>query len=192
MTSPVAYLHENVLLTLRTIAPEWKEEFNRLDIKLRLDTEEQRIRFAAELAGKEIIVGTACLERLWAIAFAYYRFYREIASRRVADQTNRIVDLRRTPELREAGDLLRWAIEVDHQPYGELESVDAIRQEKEAEWILGGLPDEHHPMFEKRALGVCMGLVWIAALYVYAGAKWRHDYGDRPRLAGRSHPLAAA
>jgi hypothetical protein len=234
MTSPVAYLHRHVLITLGTIAPEreqeYRAEFNRLNIKFLLDPNEQGIRFAAAQESKQILVGTACLERLWAIAFAYYRFYRELAAQRLADQANRIIELRRTPELCEAGDLLKWAVEADllskaeqapptwpahlprprpdaphasdehcatemflaavayilhhefahlrkdHQTYGELESVDAIRQEKEAdfeaaEWILGALPDEHDPMFQKRALGVGLGLVWIASLYVYAGQK---------------------
>lgn len=67
-------------------------------------------------------------------------------------------------------------LRLDHSPYTELKSVDSIRQEKEADfeaavWILGELPDELDPMFQKRALGVGLGLVWIAALYVYAEKK---------------------
>jgi hypothetical protein len=33
---------------------------------------------------------------LWAIAFAYYRFYREIANQRTTNQANRVIPLRRT------------------------------------------------------------------------------------------------
>jgi hypothetical protein len=70
-------------------------------------------------------------------------------------------------------------LRLNHSPYSELESVDSILQEKEAdfeaaEWILGELADELDPMFQKRALGVGLGLVWIASLYVYAQTKMEH------------------
>ena len=170
------------------------------------------------------------MDRLWAVCFAYYRFYRAIAEHKLSGHAERELDLRSTPQLTEAGDLLKWAVEsdlagkrkeelppwpdhlprphadvphgsdehcatelflcavafllhhefahlrLDHIPYSELESVDSIGEEKEAdfaaaEWILGELTNELDPMFQKRALGVGLGLVWIAALYVYAERK---------------------
>jgi len=237
MSTVTEYLHRDALNTLRTIAPErkdrFREEFDRLNISFVFDTDAQRIRFAADLAQKTVIIGPQCLDRLWAICFAYYRFYRAIADHKLSGRPERSLDLRSTPELREAGDLLKWAVESDlagkrkeqgppwpahlprpspnvahasdehcatelflcavafllhhefahlrmaHSPYSELESVDAILQEKEADfeaaaWILGELPDELAPMFQKRALGVGLGLVWIASLYVYAETKIEH------------------
>src|SRR5262249_20169272 len=69
-------------------------------------------RFAADLE-KTIILSPACLDRLWAICFAYYRFYRAIADHKLSGRLEREVNLRSTPELCEDGDLLKWAVESD-------------------------------------------------------------------------------
>ena len=67
MSTVTEYLHRDALNTLRTIAPErkdrFREEFDRLNISFVFDTDAQRIRFAADLAQKTVIIGPQCLDR---------------------------------------------------------------------------------------------------------------------------------
>ena len=53
--------------------------------------------------------------------------------------------------------------------------IASILQEKEADleaanWLLDGLSDESDPKFVKRALGIAIGLAWLASLNVYVGS----------------------
>lgn len=234
MTSPIAFLDRHVLMSMRNVAPEKEAEleaaFNKHGISFEIDTADHRKGFSADLARKVIIVRRPRLERLWATAFAYYRFYREVSQQKQNDVSIREIDLTSTEALCEAGRLLKWAVEadiqiangeapapwpddlprpsdsdeklsdencatelflaatgftlhhelahitLDHQPYNALDSVDAIRQEKDADfaaadWLLDGLDDESDFRFQKRALGVCLGLVSLASLHfhVYLG-----------------------
>jgi hypothetical protein len=234
MSSPIAFLGRDVLMSMRNAAPEKASEldelFGKWDISFELDEFNDRKGFSADVANRVIIVRQKRLERLWAIAFAYYRFYREVSQQKVANQSVRVIDLTTKPELVEAGLLLKWAIEsfvksdsgnpitqwpddlprpkpddatgsdeecaselflagtsfvlhhevahivLAHEPYTQLESVDCIRQEKDADyyavdWMLDGLGNEFDPLFQKRALGVCVGLISLSSLYIHVYAK---------------------
>ena len=243
MATKTEFLERHVLMSLRNIAPEKKDALEKLiqdqPISFIIEPDAPRIRFAADLAKKEIKIGRPCLDRLWALAFGYYRFYRAISQQKLKDVKVREIDLTQTAELRQAGGLLKWAIEADlkakageaippwpdglpfprdgdaklsdencatelflsatgyilhhelahirlnHRPYAELQPHEAIQQEKEADfaasdWLLDGLDDELDPAFQKRALGICLGTLWITALYVYAGRK----------IESKTHPPA--
>jgi len=234
MTSPIAFLDRQVLHSMHNVAPEKAQELERVfkehNVSFEIRADDTRQGFSADLTNKVIIVRHPRLERLWAIAFGYYRFYREVSQQKLPDESLREIDLTRTPELREAGLLLKWAVDsltapplgnrlptwpdglprptendekhsdencatelflaaagyvlhhelahirLGHRSYDELESADAIQQEKEADyaaadWLLDGFDDEFDQRFQKRALGVCLGLISLASLYlhVYVG-----------------------
>lgn len=244
MDSPIAFLDRNIFMTLRNVAPERKDELERLfnihDIKLEMRTDDPRMMLSADLISKTIIARRPRLERIWALAFGYYRFYREVAAQKQRDLRVKEVDLTSTQKLVEAGRLIEWAVDsyfaaareedlpswpndlprpspqddaqsdeavatelflvatgyllhhelahirLGHRLYSEIDEHEAIRQEKEADdasanWMLDQLHDELDPLFQKRALGVGLGLVALASLYlqVYAGAK-----------GGKTHPPA--
>ena len=213
------------------------------DVKFIVDEKADRILFQANSGQQRIVVGLKCLARLWASAFAYFRIYDDVAKAKLADPKTRERDLRSTERMRQAGDMLKWAIETDisikwealtglsrgsprealpfglPQPFAESKhasdqhvadelflmalgyilhhelahlklghvgekGVVSILQEKDADreaanWLLDGLDDEWTPMFVKRALGIAVGLSWLASLNVYVGP-----------AASKTHPPA--
>lgn len=213
------------------------------DVKVRVDENADRILFQANSGQQTIVVGLKCLARLWASAFAYFRIYTDVAAAKLADLNTRERDLRSSERMRQAGDVLKWAIETEiaikwealtglssggprealpfglPQPFAETEyasdqhvadelflvalgyilhhelahlklghvgekGVASVLQEKDADreaanWLLEGLDDEWTPMFVKRALGIAIGLSWLASLNVYIGP-----------AASKTHPPA--
>ena len=223
---------------LAAVAPERRSEvlkyINKNDVRVIVDENTDRILFQADGKDQRIMVGLKCLARLWATAFAYFRIYTDVAAAKLANPKIRERDLRSSERMRQASEVLKWAIETDvalkwkavtglsfgsprdsfpiglPQPFAEAEyasdqhvadelslmalgyilhhelahlrlghvpkeGVDSIVQEKDADreaanWLLDGLDDEWTPMFVKRALGVAIGLSWLASLNVYVGS----------------------
>jgi hypothetical protein len=229
---------------LVAVAPEKSQEVLRYvedhHVTFAVDESSDRILFQANGRNQRIVVGLRCIARLWASAFAYFRIYTDVAEAKSENPQIRERDLRSSERMREAGDILKWAIETDiaiilaestglrldspldalpfalPQPFAYAEyasdphvadelclmalgyilhhelahlrlrhepttGVVSILQEKEADraaadWLLGALDDESNPMFVKRALGIAVGLSWLASLNIYVGTTSRNTH----------------
>jgi hypothetical protein len=119
MPTKTAFLHTQILSSVVNCAPERETCLHKLitakGISFEIDTHSANIKFMAVFNDSRIILGAKCLDRLWAIAFAYLRFYTEVSNEQRVDSQCRQVDFQGNPELTAAGKLLQWAIEAQIQ-----------------------------------------------------------------------------
>lgn len=96
-------------------AAEVDEIIQKYNVSFGVDEQAVRICFYVshekDRSARKLVVGPLCLPRLWAIAFAYYKLYNEVASAAtVAAGRIANVDFVANPKLKAARDLLHWAI----------------------------------------------------------------------------------
>lgn len=119
MTSPIGVLKQFVFPSLRRIAPEKSDylisEIKNDGITFRFVSDECRILFTADSKQKIINVGEKCLERLWAMSYAYFVFYESMCKAKHKGPSIETIDIGGDSELKKAGELLSWAISVDWQ-----------------------------------------------------------------------------
>lgn len=119
MTSPIAVLKQFVFPALRRIAPEKGDDLisiiEQKNIKFKFIQGDARILFRADSINGVISVGEKCLERLWAMSYAYFLFYEAMSKAKHRDITVECIDFKSDPELEKAGELLSWATSVDWQ-----------------------------------------------------------------------------
>src|ERR1700722_941989 len=104
---------------LEAASPEKAKELNRVladnKIHFAIDLSAEDIVFCADPFTKIITIGAKGLARFWCHAYAAYVFFDELSAEKRRDSSVRLVDLRTTDRRRQAGDVLRWAVEHDIQ-----------------------------------------------------------------------------
>lgn len=134
MESPISILKQFVFPALRRIAPEKGDNLisaiEQKGITFRFIQNEDRILFTSNSINNIISVGEKCLERLWAMSYAYSLFYETMSKAKHRDLSVESIDIKSDPELEKAGELLGWATSVDWQ----IKAEGKVRQTPLPEW----------------------------------------------------------
>jgi hypothetical protein len=129
MATNVDVLRRYLVPSIWGVAPEkarrLTDELLRLGVDFVFDESVNRIYFGADVRNKKIVLGLPCLERLWAVCYAYYCFYTAVVEQRLQNPRIREVDLQGTERLKKASALLHWATRVD------VEIKTALREGRE-------------------------------------------------------------
>ncbi len=113
MSSPIRHVMAHIHEAMVNIAPERRAEFARDHAELVLEyVDDHRWICHVDVANRHVTIGRKVMEVLWAASLAYFRLYLEIQRRTGGNASISVqFELAEVPLLKEAVDLLRWAMD---------------------------------------------------------------------------------